>query len=116
MADRRKRILLYAPVLWPDDSARKIVALAKELATVAAEHGNELTILATPFDLMGGPIVWPHALTRMARVLPPAKLEPHGLPEGARDAFQQFSDLADRHDVAYIPQAFGAVQIGRAHV
>ncbi len=109
MADRRKRILLYAPVLWPDDSARKIVALAKELATVAAEHGNELTILATPFDLMGGPIVWPHALTRMARVLPPAKLEPHGLPEGARDAFQQFSDLADRHDVAYIPQAFGAV-------
>lgn len=109
MAERRKRILLYAPVLWPDDSARKIAALAKELAMIAAERGDELTILATPMDLMGGPVVWPHALTRMARVLPPAKLEPHGMPEGAREAFQQFSDLADRHDVAYIPQAFGAV-------
>ena len=109
MAARQRRILMYVPVLWPDDSARKIVALAKELADSSKERGDELTILATPTDLLGGPVSWPHALARLARVMPPAKLEPHGLPEAARDAFQQFSDLADRHDVAFIPQAFGAV-------
>ncbi len=109
MAERRMKILMYVPVIWPDDSGAKLVALAHDLAAVAAECGDELTILATPMDLLGGPVVWPHAPTKLARVLPPIKLEPLGMPEAARDAFQQFSDLADRHDVALIPQAFGAV-------
>ena len=109
MAERRTKILLYVPVVWPDDSGRKIVALAKELAALAGESGDELTILATPMDLMGGPVVWPHNLTGVARILPPVKLEPHLMPEGSREGFQQFSDLADRHDVAFIPQAFGAI-------
>ena len=109
MAERRMKILMYVPVIWPDDSGAKLVALAHDLASVVAERGDELTILATPMDLLGGPVVWPHAPTKLARVLPPTKLEPLGMPEAARDAFQQFSDLADRHDVALIPQAFGAV-------
>ena len=109
MAGRRKRILLYVPLLWPDDSARKLAALAKELAVVVAERGDELTILAASVDLAGGPVVWPQALTRVARVLPPPRFEPHFMPEGARDAFQEFADLALRYDVALIPQVFGAL-------
>ena len=109
MAARRKRILLYVPLLWPDDSARKIAALAKELAVVAETRGDELTILAASVDLAGGPVVWPQALTRLARVLPPPRFEPHFMPEGAREAFQEFADLALCHDVALIPQTFGAL-------
>ena len=108
MAERPKRILFYAPVVWPDDSARSLPALAKELAAAARDRGDELTLLVTPMDLLGGAVVWPDG-ARLARVLPPAKLEPHGLPEASRDAYRQFSDLADQHDIALVPQAFGAI-------
>lgn len=109
MAERRKRILLYVPAIWPDDTALKIVALAKELATVCSDHGDELTILATSIDLIGKPVYWPNARTQFARVLPPSKLEPHFSPEGSRDAFQQLTALAEKHDVVWIPQPFGAL-------
>ncbi len=109
MAERRKRILLYVPVIWPDDTALKIVALAKELGSVCSDHGDELTILATSIDLIGKPVYWPGARTLFARVLPPSKLEPRASPEGSGDAFQQLTDLAEKHDVVWIPQPFGAL-------
>ena len=109
MAERRKRILLYVPVVWPDDTALKIVALAKELAAVCSDHGDELTILATSIDLIGRPVYWPKVRTQFARVLPPSKLEPSASPEGSRAAFQQLTDLAEKHDLVWIPQPFGAL-------
>lgn len=109
MAARRKRILVYIPLLWPGDAARKAVALLEALVARAAETGDKLTLLATSVDLLGDPVGWPAESAILVRVLPPTKLEPHFLPDGSRDGFRQFADLANKHDVAFLPFVFGAI-------